>query len=157
MNKMIALLAVLLAGVSLNAAAGNAEAGKAAVAKYNCASCHGADYNSPVDPSYPKLAGQHADYLEHALKAYQRGANASNGRGNAIMGGMAKPLSKQDISDIAAYLSSLPGSQVSGRHNKKTAACAAVFLWAPFSRSSLRAVPYAFDIRCAIRRQAIPL
>ena len=112
MKKMIALLAVLLAGVSLNAFAGNIEAGKAAAAKYNCASCHGADYNSPVDPSYPKLAGQHADYLEHALTAYQRGANASNGRGNAIMGGMAKPLSKKDIADIAAYLSSLPGSLV---------------------------------------------
>ncbi len=112
MKKMIALLAVLLAGVSLNAVAGNIEAGKAAAAKYNCASCHGADYNSPVDPSYPKLAGQHADYLEHALTAYQRGANASNGRGNAIMGGMAKPLSKKDIADIAAYLSSLPGSLV---------------------------------------------
>ena len=113
MKKMIALLAVLLAGVSLNAVAGgNAEAGKAAVAKYNCASCHGADYNSPVDPSYPKLAGQHADYLEHALKAYQRGANAGNGRGNAIMGGMAKPLSKKDIADISAYLASLPGSLV---------------------------------------------
>jgi len=112
MKKTIALMAVLFAGVSFNAAAGDIEAGKAAAAKYNCASCHGADYNSPVDPSYPKLAGQHADYLEHALKAYQRGANATNGRGNAIMGGMAKPLSKKDISDIAAYLSSLPGSLV---------------------------------------------
>jgi len=112
MKKTIVLMAVLFAGVSFNAAAGDIEAGKAAAAKYNCASCHGADYNSPVDPSYPKLAGQHADYLEHALKAYQRGANATNGRGNAIMGGMAKPLSKKDISDIAAYLSSLPGSLV---------------------------------------------
>jgi len=112
MKKTIALMAVLFTGVSFNAAAGDIEAGKAAAAKYNCASCHGADYNSPVDPSYPKLAGQHADYLEHALKAYQRGANATNGRGNAIMGGMAKPLSKKDISDIAAYLSSLPGSLV---------------------------------------------
>ncbi len=113
MKKMIALLAVLLAGLSLNAiAGGNAEAGKAAAAKYNCASCHGADYNSPVDPSYPKLAGQHADYLEHALKAYQRGGSVANGRGNAIMGGMAKPLSPKDVSDIAAYLSGLPGSLV---------------------------------------------
>ncbi len=112
MKKMIALLAVLLAGVSLSAAAGNIEAGKAAAAKYNCATCHGADYNSPIDPSYPKLAGQHSDYLEHALTAYQRGGNASNGRGNAIMGGVAKPLSKKEIADIAAYLSSLPGSLV---------------------------------------------
>ena len=112
MKKMIALLAILSASMSLNAVAGNAEAGKAAVAKYNCASCHGADFNSPVDPSYPKLAGQHADYLEHALIAYQRGADGANGRGNAIMGGMAKPLSKTEIKDIAAYLSSLPGPLV---------------------------------------------
>ena len=111
MKKMIALLAVL-AGVSLNATAGDIEAGKAAAAKYNCASCHGADYNTPVDPSYPKLAGQHVDYLEHALKSYQRGANVANGRGNAIMGGMAKPLSHKDIADISAYLASLPGSLV---------------------------------------------
>ncbi len=108
MKKIFALLAVAL---SFNAFAGNVEAGKAAAQKYNCASCHGADYNSPVDPSYPKLAGQHADYLEHALTAYKRG-NGANGRGNAIMGGMAKPLSSTEIKDIAAYLASLPGSLV---------------------------------------------
>ena len=39
--------------------------------KGNCASCHGANFNTPIDPSYPKLAGQHADYLYVALKAYQ--------------------------------------------------------------------------------------
>lgn len=109
MKKIFALLAVAL---TANAFAGNVEAGKAAAQKYNCASCHGADYNSPVDPSYPKLAGQHADYLKHALKSYQRGGNAANGRGNAIMGGMAKPLSATDIDDISAYLASLPGSLV---------------------------------------------
>ena len=109
MKKIFALLAVAL---SFNAFAGNIEAGKAAAQKFNCASCHGADYQSPVDPSYPKLAGQHADYIEHALTAYQRGAAGANGRGNAIMGGMAKPLSKTEIKDIAAYLSSLPGSLV---------------------------------------------
>ena len=108
MKKLFAFLALAL---SMNAFAGNVEAGKAAAQKYNCASCHGADYNSPIDPSYPKLAGQHSDYIEHALVAYQRG-NGANGRGNAIMGGMAKPLSKKEISDIAAYLASLPGSVV---------------------------------------------
>jgi cytochrome c553 len=46
------------------------------------------------------------------LIAYQRGATGANGRGNAIMAGMAKPLSKTEIRDIAAYLSSLPGSLV---------------------------------------------
>ena len=92
------------------AAAGNIENGKALTAKYACASCHGADFNSPIQPTYPKLAGQHADYLEHALVSYKRGSDGMNGRGNAIMGGMAKPLSHQEMVDIAAYLSSLHGS-----------------------------------------------
>lgn len=93
-------------------ARGNIENGIALTAKYNCASCHGANFNSPVDPAYPKLAGQHADYLEHALVSYKRGTDGMNGRGNAIMGGMAKPLSHTEMVDIAAYLSSLPGSLV---------------------------------------------
>lgn len=102
-----------LAFVSMAAVAGgNADNGKALTAKYNCAACHGADFNSPTDPSYPRLAGQHADYLEHALTAYKRGGDGPNGRGNAIMGGMAKPLAHNDIADIAAYLSSLHGSLV---------------------------------------------
>jgi cytochrome c553 len=90
-------------------AAGNVVAGKAVAEKYNCASCHGKDFNTPIDPGYPKLAGQHQDYLEHALVAYQRGAAGPNGRANAIMGGMAKPLTHTEILDLAAYLHSLPG------------------------------------------------
>lgn len=93
-------------------AAGNVEAGKAAVKKYSCAACHGRDFSSPVDPGYPKLAGQHKDYLEHALIAYQRGADGVNGRGNAIMAGQVKALSRQEIKNIAAYLNSLHGSLV---------------------------------------------
>lgn len=113
MKKILVLLATLATAMSLTqASAANIEAGKAALQKYSCASCHGADYNSPVDPSYPKLAGQYADYLEHALVAYQRGASGSNSRGNVIMGGMAKPLTKTEIRDIAAYLSTLPGNLV---------------------------------------------
>ena len=107
------ILAAAVALLSLNAfAGGNVDAGKAAAEKFNCASCHGKDYNSPIDPSYPKLAGQHQDYLERALTEYQRGASGANGRGNAIMGAQAKALSKQDIKDLAAYLHSLPGSLV---------------------------------------------
>jgi cytochrome c553 len=108
------IVAFALAALSFNAfAGGNIEAGKA-LAEKTCAACHGKDFNTPVDPSYPKLAGQNADYLVHALVAYQRGGDGPNGRSNAIMGGMAKPLSKQDIQDVAAYLSSLPGSLVLG-------------------------------------------
>lgn len=93
-------------------AAGNVAAGKAAAEKYNCFSCHGKDYNTPIDPTYPKLAGQHKDYLERAMIAYKRGGDGPNGRGNAIMAAQVKPLSNQDIQNIAAYLNSLPGSLV---------------------------------------------
>lgn len=97
---------------SLTAGAADIAAGKALVEKYNCASCHGKDYNSPIDPSYPKLAGQHEDYLRHALVAYRRGDTAMNGRNNAIMGAQAKPLTDKDIQNIAAYFHSLPGTLV---------------------------------------------
>lgn len=110
MKKLtIALICGLL---SLNAmAGGNAANGKALTEKYACASCHGADFKTPTNDAYPKLAGQHEDYLVHALTAYKRGDGAY-GRNNAIMGGMAKPLSDQDVKDVAAYLSSLPGPLV---------------------------------------------
>jgi cytochrome c553 len=74
----------------------------------------GKDFNTPIDPSYPKLAGQHKDYLEHALKTYKRG-DAAYGRSNAIMTGQVKPLSNQDIKDLAAYLHSLPGNLATHR------------------------------------------
>lgn len=113
MNKLI--LALCLGALSVNAmAAGDAEKGKALAQKYNCASCHGADYKTPIDPTYPKLAGQHPDYLVHALTTYKRG-NKAYGRNNPIMAGMAQPLSDRDMVDIAAYLANLPSGLVSQR------------------------------------------
>ena len=113
MKKLITLLACGV--VSINAfGAGNVASGEALAKKYSCAACHGADYNKPIDPSYPKLAGQYADYLAHALVAYKRG-DGPNGRNNAIMTGQVKPLSDKDIVDIAAYLGSLPAGVTVGR------------------------------------------
>ncbi len=77
--------------------------------KANCASCHGANFSTPIDPSYPKIAGQHADYLFVALKAYKHSDNVSTGRGNAIMGGMAKQYTNAELKQMAGYLSALPG------------------------------------------------
>ena len=111
MKKLFSAL-VLGAFCMGSAAAADVAKGEALVKKYNCASCHGADYNKPIDPSYPKLAGQHADYLELAMIAYKRGGDVMNGRSNAIMGAQVKPLSRQEIKDLAAYLNSLPGSLV---------------------------------------------
>jgi cytochrome c553 len=116
MKKIItSLVCALACSASINAmAGGDIEAGKAAVAKYACTSCHGADLTSPIDPSYPKLAGQHPKYIEHALLAYQRGSEGANanGRVQPIMGGMVKSLTSKEIHDIAAYIGSLPGSLV---------------------------------------------
>jgi cytochrome c553 len=63
-----------------------------------CAACHGADGNTPLQPDFPKLGGQHYDYLLQALKAYKSGA-----RKNAIMMPNAKALSTKEMEELAAY------------------------------------------------------
>ncbi len=85
-----------------SASAGNIAAGKEKATAL-CASCHGADGITTIDPSYPKLAGQYPDYLARALNDYKTGV-----RKNAIMAGMAAGLSKADIANLAAYYASLP-------------------------------------------------
>ena len=77
--------------------------------KANCASCHGANFSKPIDPSYPKIGGQHADYLFVALKAYKVENNPKVGRGNAIMAGMAKQYSNAELKLLANYISSVDG------------------------------------------------
>ena len=52
----------------------------ALLAKGACVSCHGANFSKPIDGSYPKIAGQHADYLLVALHAYGTEGNARVGR-----------------------------------------------------------------------------
>lgn len=79
---------------------GNPEAGKQKSA--SCAACHGPDGNSPT-PTFPRLAGQHEDYMVRALQDYKSGA-----RKNAIMNGMAAPLSDRDMLDLAAYYAIQP-------------------------------------------------
>lgn len=74
----------------------------------NCASCHGDNYSKPIDGTYPKIAGQHADYLLVALKAYKTANNPNVGRANAIMAGMAQPFTPAQLKQIANYLASLP-------------------------------------------------
>ncbi len=78
------------------------------LAQGNCSSCHGADFKTPIDGSYPKLAGQHADYLYVSLKAYQTTNNPQVGRSNAIMVGMAQPFTHAQLKLLAQYLASLP-------------------------------------------------
>lgn len=95
--------AALVAAVTGVAQAADVDAGRQ-LADAQCASCHGKDGKTPIDPSYPKLAGQYSDYLLKALRDYQSGA-----RKNAVMGAIAKPLSRRDKANLAAYFASLPG------------------------------------------------
>jgi cytochrome c553 len=84
-------------------AAGDAAAGKQK--SQTCAACHGADGNTPTGPDFPRLAGQHYDYLLKALRDYKSGS-----RNNPIMGGQVGALSTQDMADLAAYFSSQKGA-----------------------------------------------
>jgi cytochrome c553 len=94
------------------AADGNAPVPSPAVAellkKGNCAACHGDNFTKPIDASYPKLAGQHADYLYYALKAYQTDKNPQVGRNNPVMMGMARPFTHAELKELTAYIASLP-------------------------------------------------
>jgi len=99
MKFFIRAVASLLAVTSLQAVAeGDAAAGQAKSAI--CAACHGVDGNSAV-PNWPKLAGQHASYMERQTALIQSGA-----RPVPEMMGIVAAMSEQDFSDIAAYFSS---------------------------------------------------
>ncbi|MFC3681365.1 c-type cytochrome [Bacterioplanoides pacificum] len=101
MKKLLLATAVMtMAFSSVSSAAGDAAAGEAKSGM--CVACHNTDGNSMV-PMYPKLAGQHAAYLESALKAYRDGQRT--GGNAAVMAPMAKTLTDQDIANLAAYFS----------------------------------------------------
>ena len=69
----------------------------------SCIDCHGPDGNAPIDATYPKIGGQFADYIGHALQQYRKGD-----RQHALMTPQASGLGDQDIADLAAYFSSRP-------------------------------------------------
>lgn len=99
---VFAVSGIALLVVTSRAGAADMEAAKKKVAEV-CAACHGADGNS-TNPIYPRLAGQHGDYLAKALQDYKSGA-----RQNPIMQAMAAGLSDQDIANLAAYFASQKG------------------------------------------------
>ncbi len=92
--------ALLMSATS--ALAADPSAGKAKSA--TCAACHGPD-GIGVAPIYPNLAGQKAEYMVSALKAYE--SEERKGGTSAMMVPMAKPLSDEDIVDLAAFYAGL--------------------------------------------------
>ncbi|WP_329347418.1 c-type cytochrome [Vibrio natriegens] len=113
--KKLALILSVLASCSVWAQ-GSIEAGKAK--SQTCVACHGADGNSAI-AMYPKLAGQHAKYLEKQLQDLKLGmtSGGKQGRYDPVMSGMAMPLSDEDIADLSAYFASLPTSENSTPEN----------------------------------------
>lgn len=94
--KYLAIVSLVLIASNLSYAADPAK-GKTLAA--TCGACHGADGNS-VNPAWPKLAGQHAEYTYKQLTDFKAG-----NRVNAQMAPMVAPLSEQDMADLAAYFS----------------------------------------------------
>lgn len=84
--------------------AGHAAAGeqlamtKGAATGQSCVDCHGTDGNAPIDASYPKLGGQYASYIAHALQMYRNGTRA-----HALMSSQARGLTDQQIADLSVY------------------------------------------------------
>lgn len=95
LTGFLGAMALLAAGMVSAQSIGDVQAGKAK--SQTCAACHGSKGASD-NSAFPMLAGQHADYLVHALKAYKSGD-----RQNAIMNGQAAALSEEDMRDLAAY------------------------------------------------------
>jgi cytochrome c553 len=104
MNRILLVAAV---GVSIAAAgttmAADYEAGRKKAAEV-CAACHGEDGNKTLTPDTPRLAGQYYDYIVHALLAFQKGK-----RENPLMSPMAKPLTREDIHNVAYFFSKQKG------------------------------------------------
>lgn len=98
------LMETVICGASILLAASLSHAGDAAAGKaksLSCTACHGAEGISTMD-IWPNLAGQKEGYLTKQLKAFRDGS-----RSEPTMDPMAKPLSDEDIADLAAYFSSL--------------------------------------------------
>ena len=92
-------LATLAVSASVSVLAeGNAAAAKEKATTV-CAACHGADGNSAA-PNFPKLAGQHPEYIKKQLHDFK-----DKKRVDPVMGAQAAPLTDQEIEDLAAYFS----------------------------------------------------
>ena len=98
--QAVGLVWVMSTGLVFQAQAADAKAGQ--VKAGMCVTCHGALGLSSM-PNAPHLAGQPAIYIEEQLKQYRSGKRA-----NEVMAVMAKPLTDQEIENLAAWYASIP-------------------------------------------------
>ena len=106
MIKHSLLLSLLLATGAVQAqdkAAAQPDLVKAKqTAEQVCGACHGTDGNSQI-PTNPKLAGQHAEYLNKQLRNFKSEGGKPAERANPIMGGMVAALSEEDMKGLSTY------------------------------------------------------
>ena len=101
--RILTLALGIIAAAATNGtlAAGNPADGKQK--SQTCVACHAEDGNS-TNPQFPRLAGQHADYLVKALRDYKSGE-----RKNPIMAPFAMSLSPRDMEDLASFFAAQRG------------------------------------------------
>ncbi|MBK1649828.1 c-type cytochrome [Rhabdochromatium marinum] len=112
--KRVLITGILVAGLaaapslfasSAGTITGNAEKGKEKASQI-CQACHAIDGNGlPAQPIWPKIAGQHPNYIYKQLNNFK-----NNDRYNVQMSPMAAPLTDDDMRNVAAYYSALPQS-----------------------------------------------
>jgi len=100
----VALVAgvVLAFGAIFLSSPAAAQDGKTLFTQKICNTCHGPTGNAPIQPSYPKLAGQNADYLVVQLKAFKSQERKSGQ--SALMWAMAGQLTDKEMEAIAKWL-----------------------------------------------------
>ena len=100
MFQGLGVVLALCSGLAFQAQAADAKAGQ--VKAGMCVTFHCALGLSSM-PNAPHLAGQPAIYIEEQLKQYRSGKRA-----NEVMAVMAKPLTDQEIENLAAWYASIP-------------------------------------------------
>ena len=103
MKPYLIIFCLLFGFLGQAVAEGDSERGKSLSA--TCAACHGADGNS-FNPLWPKIAGQHENYLFYSMQLYKKGKDG--GRYDVTMYPLMQNLSVQDMKDLAAYFASQP-------------------------------------------------
>ncbi len=103
--KMIktVILSAGVAGMLMGASIASADA--ALYAAKLCQTCHGADAKTPIQPTYPKLAGQNSAYCQAQVKDIKSGARA-NGM-TAAMKALVMTLTDDDTAKICDYVAGL--------------------------------------------------
>jgi cytochrome c553 len=99
--RTLVCLCGIFAGMEVQSDAlidGSAEDGESKAV--TCGACHGADGNS-VNPAWPSIAGQHAQYIVDSLQSFKDGS-----RSDVLMSGQSMILQEQDMKDLGAYFSS---------------------------------------------------